>query len=283
MLSTKHARHAKPSLHPTRSTLSIGLTAALLPLCMATPALADTVPTGTSTPATSTVAPSPSPTATPAPTRQTTVVRISGPAGAVTPGVHAVAVRLLADARPVKDGYVRLEKWTSTGWAYAGRLLTGADGLGRGRLTFGATTRLRAVYQGSMTRTAARSSATTVTVTVTTFRQRAVQAAATQAGKPYRYGSTGPGSFDCSGLVKYSFARAGKTLPRTSGDMFRATGRVSPGAKQVGDLIFMSSDGRIGHVGVYAGNGYMWDSPSSGGYVSKRRIYSASYYVGRVN
>ena len=121
-----------------------------------------------------------------------------------------------------------------------------------------------------------------IVVTVASFRVQAVRVAAQQNGKPYRYGSTGPDSFDCSGLVKYSFARVGKSLPRTSGEMYRATQRIAPSQKQPGDLIFMSSNGKIGHVAVYAGDGMMWDAPTAGRTVSKRRIYSSSYYVGRV-
>jgi cell wall-associated NlpC family hydrolase len=200
----------------------------------------------------------------------------------VAPGSYTVGVRLLADGRAVKDGYVRLERKKADGtWEYAGRLLTRADGLGSGKVSFARSTRLRAVYQGSSTRTAATSSE--IVVSVASFRIKALQVAAQQNGKPYRYGSTGPSSFDCSGLVKYSFAQAGKALPRTSGEMYRATQRIAPSQKKPGDLIFMSSNGRIGHVAVYAGDGMMWDAPTAGRTVSKRRIYSASYYVGRVN
>ncbi|MBC7374332.1 MAG: C40 family peptidase [Frankiales bacterium] len=295
MRSSKHAKHVKPALHPTRSTLSAGLTAVLLPLCLASPALANSAPAASATSATSTATASgASPSASPGQDRakQQTVLRISGPRGAVSPGRHAVAVRLLADDRPVKDGYVRLEKWTSSGWAYAGRLLTRADGLGSGKLSMTRTTKLRAVYQGSITRTAAASAPMTVTVGSSLragstqgggFRQQAVRSAAAQNGKPYRYGSTGPDSFDCSGLIQYAFRQAGKSLPRTSGDMYRVSQKISQSAKQPGDLIFMSTDGRIGHVGVYAGNGKFWDAPRAGKNVSLRPIYSASYYVGRVN
>jgi cell wall-associated NlpC family hydrolase len=207
---------------------------------------------------------------------------MSGPAGTVAPGSYTVGVRLLAEGRAVKDGYVRLERKKADGtWEYAGRLLTRADGLGSGKISFTRSTRLRAVYQGSSTRTAATSNE--IVVSVASFRIRALQVAAQQNGKPYRYGSVGPNSFDCSGLIKYSFAQAGKALPRTSRDMFAATQRIAPSQKQPGDLIFMSSNGRIGHVAVYAGDGMMWDAPTTGRNVSKRRIYSASYYVGRVN
>ena len=276
-------KHARPAFHPTRSTLSVGLTAVLIPLCLASPALAqEATPSPSASPSTSPT-PAPSPTTAPAPVKQTTLVRLSGPGGTVAPGSHAVAVRLLADDRPVKDGYVRLEKWTGSSWAFAGRLLTRADGLGTGRLTLSTTTKLRAVYQGSSTRTASTSAARTVTVASTSFRQKAVQAASQQNGKPYRYGSTGPSSFDCSGLIQFAFRQAGKSLPRTSGEMFRATQRIGKSSKQVGDLIFMSSDGRIGHVGVYAGNGKFWDAPRAGKNVSLRAIYSSAYYVGRIN
>lgn len=288
MRSIKHAKHAKPVLHPTRSTLSVGLTAVLLPLVMAAPALADSAATASPTSATSTATTAePTPSVSPELAKQQAVVRISGPRGTVAPGNHAVAVRLLADDRPVKDGYVRLEKWTSTGWAYAGRLLTRPDGLGIGKLSMTRTTKLRAVYQGSTTRTATESAPMTVTVGASSragsFRQQAVRAAAAQNGKPYRYGSTGPSSFDCSGLIQYAFKRAGKALPRTSRDMYRVSQKISQSAKQPGDLIFMSSNGRIGHVGVYAGNGKFWDAPRAGKNVSLRPIYSSRYYVARVN
>ena len=301
MRSVRHVRyqpkHAKPALHPTRTTLSAGLTAVLLPLCMASPALAQSAPSPSAsaeagaTPApTGSAAPSTSPAPTaesspvsPAPKLQTEL-RISGPGGTVSPGAHTVGVRLMAGDKPVQNGYVRLERRAADGsWEYVARLLTRADGLGTGRVSFSRSTRLRAVYEGASTRTAATSRELAVTVATVSFRQRAVQVAAQQNGKPYRYGSTGPNSFDCSGLVKYSFSRAGKALPRTSREMFRATQRISPAAKKPGDLIFMSSNGRIGHVAVYAGNGMMWDAPTAGRTVSKRRIYSASYYVGRVN
>jgi peptidoglycan DL-endopeptidase CwlO len=279
-------RHAKPALHPTRTTLSTGLTAVLLPLCMASPALADTAPspsaTATSATSTATMDGSPSASPTPAPAKQTTTMRISGPRGAVSPGSHAIGVRLLADERPVKNGYVRVERKLANGtWEYIGRLLTNEQGLGVGTFSFAKSTRVRAVYQGAATRTPGQTPE--IVVNVVDFRQQAVRHAAAQNGKPYRYGSTGPNSFDCSGLVKYAFAKAGKSLPRTSRDMYRVAQKISQSAKKPGDLIFMSDDGRIGHVAVYAGNGYMWDAPRAGRNVSKRKIYTSRYYVGRVN
>ena len=281
MRSSKHAKHAKPALHPTRSTLSAGLTAVLLPLCMATPALADGTPAPAGATTTSTVGSQPAPAPAPVPAKVATAVRISGPGGVVSPGRHRVAVRLLAGGQPVRDAYVRLDRFGADGWVYAGRVLTGSDGLGSLLVDAPRSMKVRAVYQGSATRTA--STSPQLLISVAGFRQRAVQVASQQNGKPYRYGSVGPDSFDCSGLIKYAFARAGKSLPRTSGDMYRVAQKVSQSAKQPGDLIFMSSNGRIGHVGVYAGGGKFWDAPRAGKDVALRAIYDSGYYVGRIS
>jgi cell wall-associated NlpC family hydrolase len=302
--SIRHARyrgqHVKPALHPTRSTLSAGLTAVLLPLCMASPALAQSAP-GSEASATSTATiddpeASPSPDAGPAAegsaqesAKLQTELRISGgPGGTVSPGSHTIGVRLLADDKPVKNGYVRLERKLANGsWEYVGRLLTRSDGLGVGKLSFATSTRLRAIYQGAATRTPATSReivvAVSTSVSTASFRQQAVKVASQQRGKPYRRGMTGPSSFDCSGLMVYVFQQVGKNLPRTSQQQLRATQRIAQTAKQPGDLIFTHRGGRVGHVGVYAGNGQFWVAPKPGDRVKLQKIYTSSYYVGRVN
>ena len=56
-----------------------------------------------------------------------------------------------------------------------------------------------------------------------------------------------------------------------------ATRPVSKSAAQPGDLIFTP-----GHVGIYAGNGKMWDAPRSGKTVSLRSIWTSNYTIGRV-
>ena len=108
-----------------------------------------------------------------------------------------------------------------------------------------------------------------------------VKVAATRQGAAYRWGAMGPSAFDCSGLTKWSFARVGKTLPRTSNDQYRATVRIPASQRRAGDLVFFLSGGRVYHVGIYAGGNQLWDAPKPGGRVSKRTIWTKVAY-GRV-
>ena len=78
-----------------------------------------------------------------------------------------------------------------------------------------------------------------------------------QVGKPYVWGSTGPESFDCSGLVRYVYKTAlGKEIPRVSYDQSKFGQEVDKKDLQVGDLIFFDTmkKGKVSHVGMYIGN-----------------------------
>jgi cell wall-associated NlpC family hydrolase len=90
----------------------------------------------------------------------------------------------------------------------------------------------------------------------------AVQTAYAQWGKPYRWGAAGPDAFDSSGLMMYSWGKAGVSLPHSSRAQFSATKRVARESLQPGDLVFFGSP--IHHVGMYVGNGNMIHSPESG-------------------
>ena len=110
----------------------------------------------------------------------------------------------------------------------------------------------------------------------------AVQEASRHAGKPYRYGAAGPDSFDCSGFTSYVFRQVGVELPRTSSEQHAHARPISKADVAPGDLIFFWYDGRVGHVGIYAGDHRIWDAGRSGGSVRHRAIWTEDYTVGRV-
>lgn len=111
----------------------------------------------------------------------------------------------------------------------------------------------------------------------TTTGAKAVAAAATRAGMPYVYGATGPTRFDCSGLTQWSYRQAGRTLPRTAAQQRAALPKIPTKSLRPGDLVFFhNSSGAVYHVGIYAGNWQIWDSPKPGRVVSKRTIWAKS-------
>ncbi len=97
--------------------------------------------------------------------------------------------------------------------------------------------------------------------------KQASDIAASMVGKPYRYGGNTPGKgFDCSGLVQYSYGRAGiKNVSRTTDAQRQQTRKVSLSSISRGDLVFFNQEGRFAsHVGIYLGNNRFVHAPSSG-------------------
>lgn len=87
-------------------------------------------------------------------------------------------------------------------------------------------------------------------------------------GKPYRYGGSSPQGFDCSGLVHYSYSRAGVKIPRDTPGLRQASRPVSVRHIQRGDLVFFNQEGkRASHVGIYLGNDEFVHAPSTGKHV----------------
>jgi cell wall-associated NlpC family hydrolase len=86
-----------------------------------------------------------------------------------------------------------------------------------------------------------------------------VQFVYAQLGKPYVRAADGPGGFDCSGLVKAAYAKAGVSLPHKAWRI-GARGRSVPfGQAQPGDVLAYK-----GHVAVYVGGGKMIEAPHKG-------------------
>lgn len=114
---------------------------------------------------------------------------------------------------------------------------------------------------------------------------RAMNVAVAQKGDPYAYGASGPGAFDCSGLVAYSYRRAGfKHIPRTSGAQAHFAKRIKRSAMKRGDLMFFYDGGGVYHVGVYAGftHGRRWvlHAPYSGTRVRTDRVWTDRWFAG---
>jgi len=94
-----------------------------------------------------------------------------------------------------------------------------------------------------------------------------------QVGKPYCYGGSGPGCFDCSGLTMMAWRQAGVSLPHSSASQYSVGRRVSAGELQPGDLVFYYSP--ISHVSVYIGNGQRISATHTGDYVRVQSLGSS--------
>jgi len=115
-----------------------------------------------------------------------------------------------------------------------------------------------------------------------TTRTSVVAMALSYRGTPYRYGGSSPRAFDCSGFTQYVYSKAGKRLPRTATQQSRVGRNVGINNLQEGDLVtFHTTRGkRIGHVGIYIGNGQFVHASSGGGRVRVDTLRKG-YYKGR--
>ena len=95
-----------------------------------------------------------------------------------------------------------------------------------------------------------------------------IQAALSRIGSPYSWGGSGPGAFDCSGLVMWSFQQAGISLPHSSQALANGGQSVSTDQMQPGDLVTYYSD--ASHVGIYIGDGMMVHAATYGIPVARR-------------
>lgn len=93
----------------------------------------------------------------------------------------------------------------------------------------------------------------------------------------YVYGGSTPAGFDCSGFTQYVFNKVGISLPRTAAAQQSAATRISN--PQPGDLVFFGSPAY--HVGIYAGGGMMYDSPTTGKTTGAHKIWSSNVSYGR--
>jgi cell wall-associated NlpC family hydrolase len=116
------------------------------------------------------------------------------------------------------------------------------------------------------------------------MRAAAVEFASKQvlAKKRYVWGSEGPTTFDCSGLVYAAYRAAGLGWPNwdrlNSSLYWVSTKRVPLSDLVPGDLLFYSykpTVNTIHHISIYAGGGMMWEANSK----DKGLLYSSIYSV----
>jgi len=118
-----------------------------------------------------------------------------------------------------------------------------------------------------------------VTPTVDARIQTVIDFAMAQIGKPYAFGTAGPLTYDCSGLVRASFATVKINLPHQS--LLQSTYGTAVDWKttsiQKGDLVFAFSSRspqQIGHVGIAISSTQWIVAPYTGATVSISRLPS---------
>lgn len=119
--------------------------------------------------------------------------------------------------------------------------------------------------------------------------QKIVDEAMKYSGWDYISGGSSPddGGFDCSGLVQYVYGKAGINLPRLEKDQYEACEEIEEENIQPGDLIFYkneTSNGEIGHVAIYLGNGKVFEAGDPIGIYSATDEWHTSnqLHIGRV-
>jgi len=102
-----------------------------------------------------------------------------------------------------------------------------------------------------------------------------VSIALSLTGIPYVYGGSTPAGFDCSGFTQYVYARAGISIPRTSGAQGAAGTFVSASEARPGDLVWHA----YGHVGIYAGNGMVVEATTPGSVTKVQPLWGNYSFV----
>lgn len=116
----------------------------------------------------------------------------------------------------------------------------------------------------------------------TPYAKAAVAAALSKLGSPYVWGAEGPSTFDCSGLVQWSYMQAGLLLPRLASDQYFASAPLSYSDIQPGDVIVYAYNTNdpdtIHHITMYIGDGLMVEAPHTGAVVRITPVYTDGLY-----
>jgi cell wall-associated NlpC family hydrolase len=105
-----------------------------------------------------------------------------------------------------------------------------------------------------------------------------IQEARSLLGKGYKYGTSGPDTFDCSGLVMYVFNKASIKLPHNAAEQASCGVHVDKSDLEPGDVVFFSYYGgkSINHSGVYIGDNKFIHSSTNKGVITTS--LSSDYY-----
>ena len=110
--------------------------------------------------------------------------------------------------------------------------------------------------------------------------QTVVALAKQHVGAPYRWGGSSPSGFDCSGLVRYVYARVGVSLPHNAAQQYRLGTPVARESLEPGDLVFFD---RLRHNGIYVGDGRFIHARQTGRRVAIASLddeWYSSHFVG---
>jgi len=110
---------------------------------------------------------------------------------------------------------------------------------------------------------------------------QAVAFAYAQIGKPYQWGATGPGAYDCSGLMYAAWGSAGVSMPRDTYEEWASLPHVPLSDLQPGDLILYNGESHVAmYVGVVGGTAYIIDAPQTGSDVERIPMNTSWYLNG---
>ncbi|HEX2143740.1 MAG TPA: NlpC/P60 family protein [Glycomyces sp.] len=104
-----------------------------------------------------------------------------------------------------------------------------------------------------------------------------VKFALNQRGEQYVWGSAGPNTWDCSGLMLGSYAEIGINLPHNAAAQYNMVAHISESELQPGDFVFYNG---LAHVGMYIGNGLVVHAPNSTTVVKVVELHHGNSYYG---
>jgi cell wall-associated NlpC family hydrolase len=272
--------HELSSSRRSRLSAGTGKIALTLGLCLCAGQLVATPASAAPTVASATVA---STTTTLAAAAVKPRITISANKRTITKGSKVKLTAKLVDPRTkkaVKSGKVRFQAYRKGAWRTWSTKKVSSAGTATYRAGPGSTVNLRTLFTGSSGYKVVGSKL--VKITVKRSASKVLAEAKKHKGAKYRFGASGPRVFDCSGYTSYVFRKAlGKKLPHKANSQQRYGKAVAKSKAKPGDLIVFRSGSYGYHAGIYAGGGYMWDSPRAGKTVGKHKIWSHSYVVRR--